>query len=443
MVTFNDARDQYNTTIEQGTLFDAVTQDKSMDVSLRNLPDSLLDPKQMPIGKYKQYHSVPKVPLISLTPRRISIFSFFAGAGFLDLGFEMNGFKMAYVNELFPPFLAANHYARENLKITPPEYGYYEGNITDFTEGKKKSYLTELVQDARKSSDIIGFIGGPPCPDFSVGGKNKGKEGENGKLSAAYIELICQQKPDFYLFENVKGLWYTKRHREFFDEIKRKTQAAGYITTQCLANAIEYGAPQDRDRIILLGFRSELLSDLGFKFTDGLHEFPRGTFPWERLVKYPRTEIFNRPWPGITPFEEDSVIPCDDNVIQALTVEYWFKRNDVLHHPNAEHYFKPRAGIIRFESVDEGDDSKKSFKRLHRWRYSPTVCYGNNEVHLHPYKVRRISVAEAMAIQSLPKDFVLPPSMSLTNMFKTVGNGVPYVMASALSQTIYVFLLGV
>ncbi len=43
------------------------------------------------------------------------------------------------------------------------------------------------------------------------------------------------------------------------------------------------------------------------------------------------------------------------------------------------------------------------YKRLHRWRYSPTACYGNNEVHLHPYKPRRISVAEALAIQSLPQ----------------------------------------
>ncbi|MBE9201384.1 DNA cytosine methyltransferase [Nodularia sp. LEGE 06071] len=58
---------------------------------------------------------------------------------------------------------------------------------------------------------------------------------------------------------------------------------------------------------------------------------------------------------------------------------------------------------MRFTAIDEGDVSNKSFKRPHRWRYSPTACYGNNEVHLHPYQVRRISVAEALAIQSLPK----------------------------------------
>jgi DNA (cytosine-5)-methyltransferase 1 len=96
--------------------------------------------------------------------------------------------------------------------------------------------------------------------------------------------------------------------------------------------------------------------------------------------------------------------------------------------------------MARFESVEEGDDSKKSFKRLHRWRYSPTVCYGNNEVHLHPYKKRRISVAEALALQSLPKEFTFPDCMSLTNMFKAIGNGIPFLAAQALATSILDFL---
>ena len=92
------------------------------------------------------------------------------------------------------------------------------------------------------------------------------------------------------------------------------------------------------------------------------------------------------------------------------------------------------------KSIDEGDVSKKSYKRLHRWRYSPTAAYGNNEVHLHPYKVRRISASEALAIQSLPKEFDLPPEMSLSDMFKTIGNGVPYLLSKALADTIRDYL---
>ena len=84
--------------------------------------------------------------------------------------------------------------------------------------------------------------------------------------------------------------------------------------------------------------------------------------------------------------------------------------------------------------------SKKSYKRLHRWRYSPTVAYGNNEVHLHPYKPRRLSAAEALALQTLPKEFELPKDMTLTDKFKTIGNGVPYLLSSGVAKTVMHFL---
>jgi DNA (cytosine-5)-methyltransferase 1 len=365
----------------------------------------------------------------------ISIFSFFSGSGFLDLGFETTGYNILYVNEIFPPFMSAYRYSREILQLPSPEYGYHQGEAADVSKliaGTQAQQLNELVKSSRKSNNIVGFIGGPPCPDFSIGGKNKGHLGDNGKLSASYIELIYQNLPDFFLFENVKGLWRTIKHRLFFEELKIKLQKAGYILTERLINSIEYGVPQDRDRIISIGFNSHFLEEMGIE-----DDF---TFPWEKYILYPQSKVFAYPWNTSQPFKENSIIPCPNNIPEQLTVEYWFRNNDVLNHPNAKHYFQPRAGITKFATINEGDDSKKSFKRLHRWRYSPTACYGNNEVHLHPYKVRRISVAEALAIQSLPAGFSLPENMSLTNMFKTVGNGVPYLAAKALAETILDFL---
>src|SRR5699024_4172130 len=99
-------------------------------------------------------------------------------------------------------------------------------------------------------------------------------------------------------------------------------------------------------------------------------------------------------------------------------------------------YFQPRAGIVRFRTKEEGDVEKKCYKRLHRWRYSPTAAYGNNEVHIHPFQPRRISVAESLAIQSLPANFILPQDISLTDAFKTVGNGVPFVLANGIANSI-------
>ncbi len=367
-----------------------------------------------------------------ITPK---IFSFFSGSGFLDLGFETSGYNVVYVNEFHEPFLEAYKYARKKLGIGEPEFGYYPGSITDFLESTYSTRLKYLVQEARCNGSYVGFIGGPPCPDFSVGGKNKGRDGDRGKLSKTYIDLICNQQPDFFLFENVKGLWKTKRHKEFYEELKLSLTNAGYLMTDNLINSIEYGVPQDRDRILLIGFHKRI-----FDYSlAGNIQLPV-SFPWSQYASYSKEEAFSFQWPGTTPFLENTLTSCPTGIPQELTVQYWFEKNSVGIHPNSEHCFKPKAGLARFKSVLEGDDSKKSFKRLHRWRYSPTVAYGNNEVHLHPYKPRRISVSEALAIQSLPCAFELPPEMTLSNMFKTIGNGVPYLAAKAIAQTIFDYL---
>ncbi|MCX9697059.1 DNA cytosine methyltransferase, partial [Vibrio cholerae] len=142
------------------------------------------------------------------SPSKPIIFSFFAGSGFLDLGFETSGFDVRFVNEFHKPFLDAYKYSREHMGLPKPKYGHYLGSIDDFVTGEKKQLLYDLVQEA-KSEALTGFIGGPPCPDFSVAGKNKGSDGENGILTRVYIDAIVQNQPDFFLFENVKGLWKT------------------------------------------------------------------------------------------------------------------------------------------------------------------------------------------------------------------------------------------
>jgi DNA (cytosine-5)-methyltransferase 1 len=369
--------------------------------------------------------------------RKPILFSFFSGSGFLDLGFEHSGFDIKFVNEYHLPFLEAYKYSRSQMGILPPEYGYSSASIEAFLDGDNQAYLQGLVEDAKLSSRLVGFVGGPPCPDFSVGGKNKGRNGENGKLTKTYIDVILDNEPDFFIFENVKGLWRTKSHREFYEELKRKLSKNGYIFTDRLTNCIEFGVPQDRDRIIMFGIKKMLLPNTIRQASFDV------VFGWEKHIKYGRDKALNKFfWPSIDPYEEESYKPLPENLngFHKLTVQYWFEKNNVEHHPNASNYFKPRAGLTKFQTIAEGDDSKKSYKRLHRWRYSPTAAYGNNEVHLHPYKSRRLSAAEALAIQSLPPEFSLPENMSLSNMFKTIGNGVPYLAALGIAKTVRDFL---
>lgn len=366
------------------------------------------------------------------------IFSFFTGAGFLDLGFETtSGFETLFVNEYHEPFMDIYKASRKKLKIKNPKFGHNTDDITLFLNGNLGNELKQHIKNSRKSHDLIGFIGGPPCPDFSVGGKNKGVQGENGKLSATYFELIVRNQPDFFLFENVRGLYRTKKHRAFFDEAKKKLISKGYYLTEKLINAIEYGAPQDRERIILIGFRKQALADFGIQ----LNGTPLLTsFDWDVKTKYKRENVFSKSWPKQEPFVVDGIKPLPKGAVKELTIQHWFEKNDVTNHPNSEHYFQPRNGLAKFLSIQEGDDLKKSYKRLHRWRYSPTAAYGNNEVHLHPYKARRLTAAEALSIQSLPKNFIIPEHISLTNMFKTIGNGVPYLAAKGLAETIGIYI---
>jgi DNA (cytosine-5)-methyltransferase 1 len=359
------------------------------------------------------------------TSSRGSVFSFFSGAGFLDLGFEKGGFEIVFVNELHEPFLKAHKHARGGMGLKDPRYGYNHGDMGALTEGNGKKKLSTFLSDAKKRGEITGFIGGPPCPDFSVAGKNRGSRGQHGKLSGIYTKLIKQQKPDFFVFENVKGLYKTELHRKYYDNLKKQLRANGYVTTERLINALEYGVAQDRARIILVGFKKELLP---MEDPEVAKQFLEDYFPWWGSKKYSLDQI--------KPTTKQVKVK---KMPEEVTVNFWFKKNDVLNHPNSKHHFQPQV-IQKFRTIKEGDVSKKSFKRLHRDRYSPTAAYGNNEVHLHPFRPRRISAAEALAIQSLPKNFSFPSDMTLSDMFKAIGNGVPFIAARAVAKDVANFL---
>jgi len=367
------------------------------------------------------------------------IFSFFAGAGFLDLGFEKAGFSVVFVNEIHKPFLESYIHSRLKLGNPAPIYGYHHDGINEYLNGEKSKILKNNVQELKKT-DIVGFIGGPPCPDFSIGGKNKGRDGKHGILSDVYADLIIKMMPHFFVFENVKGLWRTKKHKIYYDELKSKLFKSGFILTERLINSIEYGVPQDRERIILIGFHKDFLKQFNKKMPDfGSY---LGDFPWKSQIKYDKDKVFSIDWPKKSNFKEGEPLDIPKGVISELTVQYWFDKNQVENHPNRLDFFQARAGLSKMKLIEEGDDSKKSYKRLHRWRYSPTACYGNNEVHLHPYYARRLTVSEALALQSLPKEFEIPKEISLTNKFKMIGNGVPFLAAHGVAISILNFING-
>ena len=226
--------------------------------------------------------------------KRIKIFSFFAGAGFLDLGFERaKDFDVVFVNEYSPVFNKIYQYARRKMGIGKPRLGHYVCSIESLDTPAFSSQVNK-----EKQTSIVGFIGGPPCPDFSVAGKNKGRDGEHGKLSKTYVDLICKNMPDFFLFENVKGLYRTRKHREFFDELCEQLKDHQYLLTYRLVNAFEYGIAQDRDRLILIGIKKELADKLNKKYDRG----QLTDFPWDMNKKSSREEVMAYKWPDCDEF---------------------------------------------------------------------------------------------------------------------------------------------
>lgn len=172
----------------------------------------------------------------------MDVVSFFAGCGGLDLGFEQAGFRVVWANDLEP-------HCRDTYIRNHPN--------TKFVLGDMRKIDPNLIPEC------VGFIGGPPCQPWSIGGKQAGLEDERGQLFLKYIEFIDAKKPKFFVIENVKGLLNDKFSDVFEDFVKR-LGAAGYDVHWKLLDAVNYRVPQNRERVFFVGFRKDL--NVEFKF---------------------------------------------------------------------------------------------------------------------------------------------------------------------------------
>lgn len=348
----------------------------------------------------------------------LPILSFFSGAGFLDIGFIQTGFDIVWSNEFNTEFARAYRYGLTNI------HKHLSPTMCQNTESIISLSPERIIHEAFQGNGkppVFGVIGGPPCPDFSSAGKNRGGEGDNGKLSQVYVNYLIALKPTFFLFENVPGLVKTKKHRIFFDGLYDQLKGHFALDWQII-NALDFGLPQDRDRLFLVGVTKDWI---GLKGND----LPDGWFPWPQPIYKNAKGRFN--WPDTSTFGSEPPKPLD--IPSALTVEHAIGNlEEILRLPNGTEGFSPKSD--KFLTVAEGDVFRKSFKRLHRYRYSPTAAYGHNEVHLHPTQPRRLTVREALRLQGVPDSFVLPEDMSLSNKFKMIGNGVPVNLAAAMAS---------
>lgn len=159
----------------------------------------------------------------------IAALDLFAGCGGLALGFEAQGFRtVGYEKDAD----ACETY-RRNLK-------------------RACHQVTLTPETVFSKTDVV--IGGPPCQPFSVGGHQMGlKDSRDG--FPIFLAAIKQVQPEIWLFENVRGLLYSNRW--YFDQILEALKSLNYVIEVRLLNAVNYGVPQNRERVIVVGHRGE------------------------------------------------------------------------------------------------------------------------------------------------------------------------------------------
>jgi len=176
----------------------------------------------------------------------------FAGVGGIRLGFERAGFKTVFANDI-----------DEKAKIT------YDLNFDNpkMTLGD----IWKIKIDSIPDFDIL--TAGFPCQPFSVAGYRKGfKDKKNGNLFFRIIEIIDAKKPSIVFLENVKNL-QTHDHGRTFKIIKELLEKRGYKLKYKVLNALDYGIPQNRERIYIVGFKDEKMYDK-FEFPEPVKNRP-------------------------------------------------------------------------------------------------------------------------------------------------------------------------
>ncbi|MDY6437645.1 MAG: DNA (cytosine-5-)-methyltransferase [Prevotella sp.] len=178
------------------------------------------------------------------------VISLFSGAGGLDIGFERAGFKIAVCVEV-------DHACCETLYTNKPGLAIINKSIVDVTG--------QEVLDAAglKVGEAALVIGGPPCQSFSLAGLRRGLDDERGRLLFEYVRIVRETLPKAFVLENVKGLtnWDHGRAMQLLiDELGKPIEFKGQkynytISSPQVLNAVDYGVPQNRERLIIVGNR--------------------------------------------------------------------------------------------------------------------------------------------------------------------------------------------
>lgn len=378
----------------------------------------------------------------------------FAGAGGLAIGMSKAGFHHAAVIE-------RDHDACEtffeNRRLNMPsveEWPVYECDVGRF--------------DYSKLHDVVVVSGGPPCQPFSLGGKHRGYMDKRDMFPEA-VRAVRELHPKAFIFENVKGLMrvtfadyfeyvllqltypnFTRRKSETWKEHRARLEKhhtanknrCDYNVVFRLLNAANYGVPQRRERVFVVGFRS----DIGIKWS-----FPEGEYSENALLRsqwitgeyWNRNKVSKKQRPQLAPrlaarVEKlrqgemlDSKLPWQTvrEAISSLPDPEKFPSNDI---PN--HRYNPGARSYQGHTGSRLDEPAKTLKAGDHG-----VPGGENMLARLDGSVRYFTVREAARLQTFPDDYVFLGSW--TEAMRQLGNAVPVRLAEVVAGSVAKTLL--
>ncbi len=390
--------------------------------------------------------------------KKPTVVSLFSGCGGLDLGFENAGFETLWANDFFP----------EAVETYKKNIG---GHIVlgDITKIKSSE-----IPDG---FDVL--LGGFPCQGFSIANKDRSMEDERNFLYREMLRILKDKKPKVFLAENVKGL-LSMEGGQVIDMIIKDFESLGYKVDYRLVNSADYGVPQQRERVLIVGNRlgkenrfpkkthgESMRSYIKTKEVVGyLKDLRISNNPREHQGKtiynhMARVNVHDKFWGRKHKVNQHDVCDylkgwrdkagvstkkVDDIFGYAYTAGHWFRKdNNSGSIPNPDDWWKLKE-ILGFDNkfdklVTELELKEIKFEqslRINNWD-SPSDTITATGPEIHPNKKRRMSVRECAIIQTFPDDFIFHGSLG--NMYKQIGNAVPVLLGQRAAETIKEILI--
>jgi DNA (cytosine-5)-methyltransferase 1 len=338
----------------------------------------------------------------------------FSGAGGLSLGLSKSGFEILLSFD-------TDKRCVETLQSNPKYFMHpiLCENIKNMLNGRLLSTI------GLKKGELFLLAGGPPCQGFSIQRIGKDIDSRN-ELVILYGKLIEEVRPMFFIMENVSGI-QGKRGKSILMRLATKMESIGYHVYKQFINAEDYGVPQRRKRIILVGERTDIGSTYTFPKPTGKKHTVRDTI--EFLPPPPKD---GKPHPNYMLHRRDRL--SKKNLLRINAVQQGQGRD-----------YLPEKLLANCHKVDSAVIGHRNVYGRMSWdEVAPTITARFDSftrgLFGHPDQPRSISLCEGALLQTFPLDFIFKGSK--IEIARQIGNAVPPKLAKVIGDSIIKYYLG-